>query len=224
MAAALAAERLGLAHNPPRAVARTRDKAAMRAGAGRRRTCLSRDLRCSPAGADVLDATRETGLPCVIKPLSLSGSRGVIRADDAGQAAWRRPTSARDHGRRRRTGRRAAAVRELPAGRRGRRRRPAALRTPAAAGDLRQARPARGPLLRGDPLRHPVTAPRRRAGRNRADHRAVGDRARACARGRSTRSCASTARASACSRSRPARSADCARARCASASASASRS
>ena len=30
MAAALAAERLGLAHNPPAAVARTRDKAAMR--------------------------------------------------------------------------------------------------------------------------------------------------------------------------------------------------
>ena len=30
MAAALAAERLGLAHNPPLAVARTRDKAAMR--------------------------------------------------------------------------------------------------------------------------------------------------------------------------------------------------
>ena len=29
---------------------------------------------------------REVGFPCVVKPLSLSGSRGVIRADDAEQA------------------------------------------------------------------------------------------------------------------------------------------
>ena len=85
MTAALAAERLGLPHNPPAAVARTRDKAAMRralADAG----VPQPGFVLLPLGADVAAAVRETGLPCVVKPLSLSGSRGVIRADDADQA------------------------------------------------------------------------------------------------------------------------------------------
>jgi len=86
MAAALGAERLGLAHNPPAAVARTRDKGAMRrafaqAGVPQPRFALL------PCGADVAAVAREVGLPCVIKPLGLSGSRGVIRADD-GEQAW----------------------------------------------------------------------------------------------------------------------------------------
>ena len=85
MAAALGAERLGLPHNPPAAVARTRDKAAMRralaeAGVPQPRFALV------PYGADVAAVAREVGLPCVVKPLALSGSRGVIRADDAEQA------------------------------------------------------------------------------------------------------------------------------------------
>ena len=85
MAAALGAERLGLPHNPPAAVARTRDKAAMRralaeAGVPQPRFALL------PPGADVAAVAREVGLPCVVKPLGLSGSRGVIRADDAEQA------------------------------------------------------------------------------------------------------------------------------------------
>jgi biotin carboxylase len=84
--AALAAERLGLAGNPPAAVAATRDKAALRralAGAGvpqpEHRTVGARD---DPAAIAV-----EVGLPCVVKPLSLSASRGVIRADDSQAAA-----------------------------------------------------------------------------------------------------------------------------------------
>lgn len=85
MAAALAAERLGLAHNPPRAVARTRDKAAMREALAASNVRQPR-FAVLPAGADILAATSHTGFPCVIKPLSLSGSRGVIRADDADQA------------------------------------------------------------------------------------------------------------------------------------------
>ena len=85
MAAALAAERLGLAHNPPRAVARTRDKAALREALAEANVPQPR-FAVLPADADVLAATRQTGLPCVVKPLSLSGSRGVIRADDVGQA------------------------------------------------------------------------------------------------------------------------------------------
>ena len=74
MAAALASERLGLVHNPPAAVARTRDKAAMRqaladAGLPQPRFVLL------PPGTDVPTATRTIGLPCVVKPLSLSGSQ-----------------------------------------------------------------------------------------------------------------------------------------------------
>jgi biotin carboxylase len=85
MAAALGAERLGLPHNPPGAVARTRDKAAMRralaeAGVAQPRFALL------PCRADVAVVVRDVGLPCVVKPLGLSGSRGVIRADDVDQA------------------------------------------------------------------------------------------------------------------------------------------
>ena len=85
MAAALASERLGLAHNPPAAVAHTRDKAAMRrvlevANVPQPRFALLAAIDALPA------AVRETGLPCVVKPLSLSGSRGVIRANDFDQA------------------------------------------------------------------------------------------------------------------------------------------
>jgi biotin carboxylase len=85
MAAALAAERLGLAHNSPLAVARTRDKAAMRQALAAANLPQPRFV-VLPAGGDVVGAARETGFPCVVKPLSLSGSRGVIRADDPGQA------------------------------------------------------------------------------------------------------------------------------------------
>ena len=85
MTAALAAERLGLAHNPPAAVACTRDKAAMRralAEAHVPQPCFA----LLAAGADVPTAARKIGLPCVVKPLSLSGSRGVIRAEDPDRA------------------------------------------------------------------------------------------------------------------------------------------
>jgi len=81
MTAALAAERLGLPHNPPLAVARTRDKAAMRQALADAHVAQPR-FALLAAGADVAAAARQTGLPCVVKPLSLSGSRGVIRADD----------------------------------------------------------------------------------------------------------------------------------------------
>ena len=85
MAAALASERLGLAHNPPAAVARTRDKAAMRQALADADVPQPRFVLLPP-GADVPTATRTIGLPCVVKPLSLSGSQGVIRADDLDQA------------------------------------------------------------------------------------------------------------------------------------------
>jgi biotin carboxylase len=82
-AAAEAAKELGLRHNPPDAVAATRDKLAMR-----RRLAESEvpqpafaPLR-SGAGADeVIAVARAVGLPCVIKPTTLAGSQGVLRAD-----------------------------------------------------------------------------------------------------------------------------------------------
>jgi biotin carboxylase len=81
-AAALASERLGLRGNPPAAAARARDKAAMRAA-------LAEAGVPQPEwrlGADVASLAQEVGLPCVVKPLTLSASRGVIRADTPGGA------------------------------------------------------------------------------------------------------------------------------------------
>ena len=76
--AALASEMLGLAHNPPSAVAATRDKAAMR------RALAAAEI--PQPGFVVLAPGDDAGaaeLPAVFKPIALSGSRGVIRADDA---------------------------------------------------------------------------------------------------------------------------------------------
>jgi biotin carboxylase len=82
--AAIASRDLGLPHSPPEAVRATRDKAKMRsllAGEG------VAQARFAIVGADTADeavtaAAAAIGFPVVIKPTSLSGSRGVIRADD----------------------------------------------------------------------------------------------------------------------------------------------
>jgi biotin carboxylase len=92
--AALAARELGLPANDPDAVRRTRNKAAMRAALA---AASSGDVR-QPAfqvvqpGDDVSAVAGELGWPVVVKPVSLSASRGVIRADDAAgaEAAARR--------------------------------------------------------------------------------------------------------------------------------------
>lgn len=81
LVAALTAARLGLPHNPPEAVAAARSKALSRErlrAAGLpvpRFEVFSRDVSSSELEA------RWTTYPCVVKPLVLSGSRGVIRAD-----------------------------------------------------------------------------------------------------------------------------------------------
>ncbi|HEY3942553.1 MAG TPA: ATP-grasp domain-containing protein [Acidimicrobiales bacterium] len=85
LVAATAARRLGLRHNPPEAVAATRDKRAMRrrfAAAG----LPQPDHAVLRGGADPAAVASEVGYPCVLKPLTRSGSQGVIRADDADQA------------------------------------------------------------------------------------------------------------------------------------------
>jgi biotin carboxylase len=87
--AATIAERLGLPQrNPVQAVQATRDKRLLRsrlAGAGLpqpRFTAIDVD-----AGDESLDSAIEhTGLPCVIKPVDLAASRGVIRADNRAAA------------------------------------------------------------------------------------------------------------------------------------------
>ena len=83
LAASLASEMLGLPHSPPAAVRRTRDKAAMRvcfATAGVPQPSFEIVTPGSPAG--VAAAASRLGLPVVVKPCTLSGSRGVMRADD----------------------------------------------------------------------------------------------------------------------------------------------
>jgi biotin carboxylase len=84
---ALAAARLGLAHNPPEAVAATRDKAAMRTALATAGTVRQPAFAIVPPGSDVVTAAAGVGFPCVVKPVSLSASRGVIRVDDPALAA-----------------------------------------------------------------------------------------------------------------------------------------
>lgn len=86
LTAALAGARLGLRGNPPEAVAATRDKGTMRralAVAG----VPQPDHAIAHPGADVAHLAEEVGLPCVLKPVSLSASRGVLRADHPAGAA-----------------------------------------------------------------------------------------------------------------------------------------
>ncbi|HEY6002704.1 MAG TPA: ATP-grasp domain-containing protein [Anaeromyxobacter sp.] len=89
--AALAAERLGLPHNPPQAARRAANKHAMREalrGAG----VPVPDFRLHRLDEDPEAAAAAAPYPCVLKPLIFSASRGVIRADDAAGfvRAWRR--------------------------------------------------------------------------------------------------------------------------------------
>ncbi len=90
MTAALAAAELGLRHNPPGAVALTRDKAGMRAAFARAGVPQPEFAVVARAGADffaeVAAAASRLGPPVVVKASSLSASRGVIRADSAADA------------------------------------------------------------------------------------------------------------------------------------------
>lgn len=82
--AALAAEDLGLAHNPVSAVAATRDKAAMRERLSKAEVAQP-SYRIVEGADDATQAASALGYPVVVKPRSLSASRGVIRTDDASQ-------------------------------------------------------------------------------------------------------------------------------------------
>jgi biotin carboxylase len=100
MAAAVAAERLGLRHNPREAAAATRDKAALRrALAGT--SVPQPDFRVAGPEDDAAALARDIGVPVIVKPVSLAASRGVIRVDDPAavvQAAARVRAIAADAG------------------------------------------------------------------------------------------------------------------------------
>jgi len=92
--AAAVAERIGVPHNPIEAVMAAMDKTAQRclwAAAGVPQPAF----RCIAAGADeraVMSAAAEMDFPCVVKAVSLSGSRGILRVNnppDAVDAARR---------------------------------------------------------------------------------------------------------------------------------------
>ena len=84
--AAAASARLGLTHNPIDAVAATRDKAALRAGLAAAAVAQP-DYRVVAPGQSVAAAAAQIGYPCVVKPVSRSGSQGVIRVDDGVEAS-----------------------------------------------------------------------------------------------------------------------------------------
>ena len=89
--AAVASEALGLRHHPPDAVRYARNKALMR----RRLSAAgfsSPSFHTASLQDDPVAVASRTGFPCVLKPLSLSASRGVIRADTPEEfvRAWHR--------------------------------------------------------------------------------------------------------------------------------------
>jgi biotin carboxylase len=86
LAAAALAARLGIPGNSVHAVGAAMDKARQRcrwAAAGIPQPAFG----IVPPGASVGRAAAAIGFPCVVKPVSLSGSRGVLRADDEAGAA-----------------------------------------------------------------------------------------------------------------------------------------
>jgi biotin carboxylase len=94
VAAAAIAERLGLKANGRAAVAAARDKYQMRQCLAAAGVPVPRYRRIALKDDPFL-AARGVAFPCVLKPLTLSASRGVIRANNVDQfvAAFRRITA-----------------------------------------------------------------------------------------------------------------------------------
>ena len=84
LVATLTSARLRLPHNPAEAVAAARSKALSRAKMRDADVAVPRfEVASRDIGGDDLEALLQRApYPCVVKPLVLSGSRGVIRADD----------------------------------------------------------------------------------------------------------------------------------------------
>ena len=87
LTAAHIATRLGVARNPLESVAATRDKRRLRAlldEASVRQPGWV-EVRGDATGSAAAHAAAAVGLPCVVKPVNLAASRGVIRADTVGE-------------------------------------------------------------------------------------------------------------------------------------------
>ncbi len=84
LTAALAAEALGVSHNAVAPVAAARNKRRMRELLAQT-DVPSPPFACFSIDDDPAEVVRQITFPCVVKPLSLSASRGVMRADDAVQ-------------------------------------------------------------------------------------------------------------------------------------------
>lgn len=82
--ASLTAEKLGLPFHPPGAVAACRDKHRMRELFATAGLATPRNFRVALNADPRQEAGRAT-FPCVLKPLGLSASRGVIRANGASE-------------------------------------------------------------------------------------------------------------------------------------------
>ena len=89
--AALAAERLGIPRNSPAAARRTVNKLAQREALAAAAVPVP-SFQVFPVAGGPEGPASAVPYPSVLKPLGLSGSRGVIRADDAASFgdAWRR--------------------------------------------------------------------------------------------------------------------------------------
>ena len=79
--ATTASEALGLPHNPIESAKATRDKYRLRHTLATRGVPGPQFRRFSICD-DITEISKQVDFPCVIKPLSLSASRGVIRADN----------------------------------------------------------------------------------------------------------------------------------------------
>ncbi len=109
LVAAHIADRLGVGGNPVDAVAATRDKRRMRsllAAAAVAQPAFI-EVHGDPAGSAAGRAAAAVGLPCVVKPVDLAASRGVVRAGTVAELAaalgrvdalLRRPGLRRDDG------------------------------------------------------------------------------------------------------------------------------
>jgi biotin carboxylase len=82
LVAALTARKLGLRYHSPEAVAACRDKHRMRGIFGAAGLPVPENFRVA-LDSDAREVARDVGFPCVLKPLGLSASRGVIRANNA---------------------------------------------------------------------------------------------------------------------------------------------
>jgi biotin carboxylase len=84
LVAAQASAALGLPHNSPQAAEAARNKFVMRTLLHQHGVPVP-DFRLYSTADDVAAIAAHTTFPCVVKPLDLNGSRGVMRADDADQ-------------------------------------------------------------------------------------------------------------------------------------------